>query len=48
MQKFIVITGQGKVMVFNVRACAELYAFIENGKLIEDKELNEETMAFVF
>jgi len=47
MQKFIVITGQGKVMVFNVRACAELYAFIENGKLI-DKELNEETMACVF
>lgn len=48
MQKFIVITGRGKVMVFNVRACAELYAFIEDGKLIEYEELNEETMARMF
>jgi hypothetical protein len=35
--KFVAILKSGKVMVFNVKACAELYVQIYGGVLVEDQ-----------
>ena len=32
--KYVLITKLGKVMVFNVKACAELYQTIEGGTIV--------------
>lgn len=42
--KYVVIYPTGKVMVFNVKACAELYAAINRGTLVCEEILNESEM----
>ena len=35
--KFVLILGSGKVMVFSVQACAELYQQIYGGTLVDNQ-----------
>lgn len=37
--KYVLILGTGKIMVFNVLACAELYNRIYGGTLVKECEL---------
>lgn len=35
--RYVLITKLGRVMVFNVKACAELYQSIYGGALVDDQ-----------
>lgn len=36
--KYILITKLGKIMIFNVKACAELYQVIDGGIIVQSAE----------
>ncbi len=44
--KYILITPTGKVMAFNVLACAEIYLAIHGGTIISEMRVDNQTITY--